>query len=819
MSAFELKRVSTEVVHRSSSALSVSNSQWDVLPTANGNVWKCCSFLTPTATYKDCHYSSFTEEENSTNKNVLVGVTSSHINQPGTSNMHVSSRSMSNLRCGGTANLSVASPKRIRKKWDMMNEGTSEFSDSGFFSRKVPDTGMNSIPFINNNNSPGLPPTPQSQFIQHNSNFSNADFFAIVYSFEQCVLADSDPQKYMHKKMTVVATDDQAHNSYLAASKQIDDAFQDLVQPKVSTPESNFDRCSSSRCSLTKRYMNTSFPNDEPRSVCTPGTISTRRATMNTQYSSESPSNSFRRQSDVHEQGTPRLYQQNGAVEGTFSEDGKSVRRARTIHRLKQRRSTLGAADSSILDSHKDDDYMMSDLYLRSRSQSPSHLALNALNEGRDDQRLALLEDSEAALSPSLASSRLVPSSSRKNLRSAEVTSKLNEIRDQYACSVIFRLNILRKSHENLAGALSGEMTPLSSVMFRSRSIGNLRFSTPFSVNNQQSEMFDSRTGLDSLTRARELSDNARKDVESQNLLSSHSRLMARSVGSLHSHDSIDSGSGESGNMHLNQRKVGSRLARTMENLKKASNPDLTHQSLYECSVSSENYCVPVFPSVSRFTQQGKGAVQKRVERYQPRNRISRDTTSGESDSNASDVNTATTLHGVGVNGGFAVPKRYFSPLSVHLEIPARFGLIQNTKRMFEQQRHNSSGTLRRVPNYLAQKLSLGGTSNSDVGPEEFPRLSNASSEVTSLRDFTGKTFEATTIFDQQNFMKSVNISLKDLILDGFVEALFLRYAGLELFDQILIKVEGRLGSSRAFSIWSLFCLDFFDYCWSINDV
>lgn len=30
---------------------------------------------------------------------------------------------------------------------------------------------------------------------------------------------------------------------------------------------------------------------------------------------------------------------------------------------------------------------MMSDLYLRSRSQSPSHLALNALNEGRDDQR------------------------------------------------------------------------------------------------------------------------------------------------------------------------------------------------------------------------------------------------------------------------------------------------------------------------------------------------------------------------------------------------------------------------------------------------
>ena len=51
------------------------------------------------------------------------------------------------------------------------------------------------------------------------------------------------------------------------------------------------------------------------------------------------------------------------------------------------------------------------------------------------------------------------------------------------------------------------------------------------------------------------------------------------------------------------------------------------------------------------------------VERYQPRNRMSRDTTSGESDSNASDVNSSV------VNGGNAVnmqsvPKRYFNPLS-----------------------------------------------------------------------------------------------------------------------------------------------------------
>lgn len=45
---------------------------------------------------------------------------------------------------------------------------------------------------------------------------------------------------------------------------------------------------------------------------------------------------------------------------------------------------------------------------------------------------------------------------------------------------------------------------------------------------------------------------------------------MARSVGSLHSHDSAESGSGESGTIRSVNLNSSSRLAQTMENLKKA---------------------------------------------------------------------------------------------------------------------------------------------------------------------------------------------------------------------------------------------------------
>lgn len=129
------------------------------------------------------------------------------------------------------------------------------------------------------------------------------------------------------------------------------------------------------------------------------------------------------------------------------------------------------------------------------------------------------------------------------------------------------------------------------------------------------------------------------------------------------------------------------------------------------------------------------------VERYQPRSRISRDTTSGESDSNSSEVNGSPLLQAGGTLGQQFAPRRYFATIngtsrfenSIHLwiilfqiflkypdgkqliiyfrsiscvESMPRQSVLQ-TRRIFEpQQRHSSSSIQRRVPSYLAQKLA-----------------------------------------------------------------------------------------------------------------
>ncbi|VDK81065.1 unnamed protein product [Anisakis simplex] len=50
------------------------------------------------------------------------------------------------------------------------------------------------------------------------------------------------------------------------------------------------------------------------------------------------------------------------------------------------------------------------------------------------------------------------------------------------------------------------------------------------------------------------------------------------------------------------------------------------------------------------------------VERYHPGSRISRDTTSGESDSNASDLNCSPLLQSANIANSQIYAKRYFSP-------------------------------------------------------------------------------------------------------------------------------------------------------------
>ncbi|VDN18582.1 unnamed protein product [Gongylonema pulchrum] len=215
------------------------------------------------------------------------------------------------------------------------------------------------------------------------------------------------------------------------------------------------------------------------------------------------------------------------------------------------------------------------------------------------------------------------------------------------------------------------------------------------------------------------------------NGLNSRSRLIARSVGSLHSapdrNDSFSSGIALSQTYTFGAR-TGRSLAKTIDSLKKASNSDLSRFGVderAECIFGTENDAAEPSSSLAFATrnQKGKGAVQKRVERYQPRSRISRETTSGESDSNSSEVNGSPLLRAGGILGQQQfTTRRYLSSVNGSnrsvscIETMPRPGVLQ-TRRVFEQQqqqqllqqqqqRHSLSNTPRRVPSYLAQKLA-----------------------------------------------------------------------------------------------------------------
>ncbi|VDK45446.1 unnamed protein product, partial [Gongylonema pulchrum] len=229
------------------------------------------------------------------------------------------------------------------------------------------------------------------------------------------------------------------------------------------------------------------------------------------------------------------------------------------------------------------------------------------------------------------------------------------------------------------------------------------------------------------------------------NGLNSRSRLIARSVGSLHSapdrNDSFSSGIALCQTYTFGAR-TGRSLAKTIDSLKKArlyneetltnncfySNSDLSRFGVderAECVFGTENDAAEPSSSLAFATrnQKGKGAVQKRVERYQPRSRISRETTSGESDSNSSEVNGSPLLRAGGILGQQQfTTRRYLSSVNGSnrsvscIETMPRPGVLQ-TRRVFEQQqqqqllqqqqqRHSLSNTPRRVPSYLAQKLA-----------------------------------------------------------------------------------------------------------------
>jgi len=315
---------------------------------------------------------------------------------------------------------------------------------------------------------------------------------------------------------------------------------------------------------------------------------------------------------------------------------------------------------------------------------------------------------------PSDVGSRITPSGSRSNLRAVSTT--LNKS-SQALNKMLEAREKLKKSQENLSIQIGEEIGSASgsTAMLRSRSIGNLRFaaargSEGIGINGFEDGLNDGK------------------------------RQMARSVTSLHNGADEDSFQHPDEVTLQNQYAGGSRhqstsrLADSIRNLQKLSNPDLTNENLYqdphqggfnlnESTSSSSN--VPGTYYTLPKNLKNKGPVSKRVHKV---NAVRIDQTS-ESDSNTSDQ----TPNG-GFNGSFikitssSGGSGYFRPNG-----PSRSsssvepGRVSSVRRAFEQV------PSRKPVNYLAQKINQQDRldfTGPDTGIDEASPRSISSSEV-----------------------------------------------------------------------------------------
>ncbi|CAD5223544.1 unnamed protein product [Bursaphelenchus okinawaensis] len=367
--------------------------------------------------------------------------------------------------------------------------------------------------------------------------------------------------------------------------------------------DAQFDRNHRSRNSISKRYLN-GVENAEGMTVWKPSQLKQRRPSnlfSPTRQSNLSP----RRQSltsSSSRSSSSRMYQPRLSQPPNINESPSRL----ASRVFKQRRQT--EQDESSMSNMTAAETLRA---LRSRSQSPSTLALQ-LAEQQSRKISATLQrrrDSDAR------SGRATPSSSRANLRtqsnlgnSSQALNKLTEMRDQ-----------LKKSQDNLLMAADGMIDPASptseGIMARSRSIGNLRINAPRPTN-----VDDGYYGSQ--------------------------RQMTRSVSSLHntstSPNSSDSPHPDENNLRSqygNERRRSAMTA-SVRNLHKMSNPDLADDVFEQEDKVNMNNSNGAYYSATLPKNLRKGAVQKRLERSNPRvfNRLDQQTTSGDSDSNASDA-------------------------------------------------------------------------------------------------------------------------------------------------------------------------------------
>uniref|UniRef100_A0AAF5CW20 WD repeat-containing protein 55 homolog n=1 Tax=Strongyloides stercoralis TaxID=6248 RepID=A0AAF5CW20_STRER len=365
--------------------------------------------------------------------------------------------------------------------------------------------------------------------------------------------------------------------------------------------------------------------------------------------------------------------------------------------------------------------YSQSPLHLRSRSQSPSTLAVNLeMMAGEQNRR----RDSNVTLggkSMYSSKSNLRTLSSATLGQSSSALNKLSEIR-----------NKLRKSQENLALTMALEdqerkdeedinnsNSTINSSMLRSRSIGNLKLT---SVTNS----------INIGGRYQQQQQNQSPDLKIQ-----RSKSLAKSATNLQDeeYDNVDKST--------NNRPISSsRFSSSIKNLQRSSKPDLTDVSLYindnssqfEKESNDENNINGSYFSISNKLR--KGAVQKRVERSQPKNRLysrlDQGLTSGDSDSNASDVasfslnqspytmgyinNTYSSKNGSSTTS--STPQTptdgdnsTFSNLGHKTTLSSTEGMPKSfTSNQFRRFTPNSNGTGRKRSNYFAQKLEEEGS-------------------------------------------------------------------------------------------------------------
>ncbi|CAB3396468.1 unnamed protein product [Caenorhabditis bovis] len=344
---------------------------------------------------------------------------------------------------------------------------------------------------------------------------------------------------------------------------------------------------------------------------------------------------------------------------------------------------------------------------LRSRSQSPNKSALShmlnrdsspsstatssVVNAGSRDRTMHLQQkrrDSDISYFKSANRGR------DEMRKSTDALNKLMAVRSKLHQSS----ENLRKSTENLS--LLKQIDDDGNQ--RTRSITNLRNITKTGTNGAETfGIFDA----DSRNRSGSTSSLAQ------------SRMLARSVGNVNDELAME------GSARADHDSPSKRLANTIQMMKKASNPDLTAPEQFE-------------DTGSPFALRMRGAVQKKVDRFRPRNKSARNQTSEESDSNNSDMTPLSINKRALAAGNRSTTTSDCSPASSTRSSSIAYGTggigsgTLSSRRLYERDRSSGNTTTpKRSANYLVTKMSEKSMEGPDLGSDESPRSSVNSNE------------------------------------------------------------------------------------------